>query len=238
MIKQLRSSGGLWVSSSGTNVLIDPGPGSIVRCARARPKLDPMRLDGIILTHCHLDHAGDVNVMIEAMTEGGFKKRGIVLTPPEGLGEGAVIFKYLRGFPERIEVLAPRKKYRVGNFAFETSMPHIHPITTFGLKFRIKDKVVSLLTDTKYFSRLKYFYKSDILIISVVFAEPRAGIDHLSLKDAQLLIKEIKPGKAILTHFGMTMLKVRPHLAAEELSRNTGIPVEAAYDGMTLDFNN
>jgi len=31
MIKQLRSSGGIWVSYKGTNVIIDPGPGSITR---------------------------------------------------------------------------------------------------------------------------------------------------------------------------------------------------------------
>ncbi|MDD5771107.1 MAG: hypothetical protein PHO81_02585, partial [Candidatus Omnitrophica bacterium] len=44
MIKQLRASGGLWVSSGQANVLIDPGPGSIVRCAASRPKLDPGKL--------------------------------------------------------------------------------------------------------------------------------------------------------------------------------------------------
>ncbi|MCX5703449.1 MAG: hypothetical protein NT066_03040, partial [Candidatus Omnitrophica bacterium] len=43
MINQLRASGGIWVSCKGTNVLIDPGPGSIVRCAASRPKLDPSK---------------------------------------------------------------------------------------------------------------------------------------------------------------------------------------------------
>ncbi|MCX5697633.1 MAG: MBL fold metallo-hydrolase [Candidatus Omnitrophica bacterium] len=236
MIKQLRSSGGLWLSSSGTNVLIDPGPGSIVRCAKSRPRLDPSRLDAIILTHCHLDHAGDINVMIEAMTEGGFKKKGVVFAPPEALTDGSVIFRYLRDFPAKIVTLSPRKKYKVGDFSFETSMPHIHPITTFGLKFRIKDTSVALLTDTRYFPELKNFYKADILIIAVVFAEPRPGIDHLSLPEAANLIKEIKPRKAILTHFGMTMLKAGPQKSSEELSRKLGIVVQAAYDGMKIEF--
>jgi len=53
MIKQLRASGGLWVSCGTSNILIDPGPGSIVRCASSRPKLDPGKLDAIILTHRH-----------------------------------------------------------------------------------------------------------------------------------------------------------------------------------------
>jgi phosphoribosyl 1,2-cyclic phosphodiesterase len=74
------------------------------------------------------------------------------------------------------------------------------------------------------------------LIVSVVFFEPRPGIDHLSLSDAEQLISQIKPKKAILTHFGMTMLKAKPHIQAEELSRKLGIEVLAAYDGMTIDF--
>ena len=67
MIKQLRASGGIWITSEGVNVLIDPGPGSIVRCAASRPILDPEKLDGIILTHRHLDYVNDINVMIESI---------------------------------------------------------------------------------------------------------------------------------------------------------------------------
>src|SRR3989338_8557046 len=91
MIKQLRASGGVWISYQGSNVLIDPGPGSLVRCSTSKPKLDPGKLDGIILTHRHLDHSNDINVMIEAMTEGGFKKRGTVFLPADAMGEEPVI---------------------------------------------------------------------------------------------------------------------------------------------------
>ncbi len=236
MIRQLRASGGLWVSTKGTNVLIDPGPVSIVRCSTSKPKLDPSQLDATILTHRHLDHSGDINVMIEAMTEGGFKKRGTVFCPQDAIGDDTVVLKYIMGFPQKFEILKPSSNYQAGNFKFGTSMRHIHPVETYGLKFSINNTTVSLLSDTRYFPELKDFYQSDILIIAVVFFEPRPGIDHLNLADAETLIAEIKPKKAILTHFGMTMLKSKPHIQAEALSKRLGIEVQAAYDGMTLDF--
>ena len=75
VIKQLRKSGGIWISLDDTNLLIDPGPGSLVRCLSSKPKLNPTKLDGIILTHRHIDHSNDINIMIEAMTNGGHKKK-------------------------------------------------------------------------------------------------------------------------------------------------------------------
>ena len=236
MIKQLRASAGIWISCKGTNVLIDPGPGSIVRCSTSKPKLDPSKLDAIILTHRHLDHSGDINVMIEAMTEGGFKKKGVVFCPFDAINQDTVILKYVMNFPEKIEILEANKNYRVGGFSFKTSMKHIHPVETYGIKFALNETSVSLLSDTRYFKELSDFYKTDVLIIAVVFFEPRPGIDHLCLSEAEQLINQIKPKKAILTHFGMTMLKAKPHIQAENLSKKFGIEVQAACDGMTLDF--
>lgn len=236
MIKQLRASGGVWISAKGKNILLDPGPGSLVRCASSRPRLDPTKLDAIILTHRHLDHCGDLNVMIEAMTEGGFKKKGIVFCPRDAIEGDSVILKHLKSFPERIEILQAENKYRIGDFQFQTSLRHIHPVETYGIKFKIKDKSISFLTDTKYLKGLSEFYKTDILVISVVFFLPRPEIDHLSFSDVENLIKDIRPEKVILTHFGMTMLKVKPHIQAEQLQHKLGIEVVAAYDGMTLNF--
>jgi len=236
MIKQLRASGGIWISYKGTNVLVDPGPGSIVRCSISKPKLDPSKLDAIILSHRHLDHCGDINVMIEAMTEGGFKKRGVVFCPHDAVAKDAVILKHVMRFPQEIEILEADKNYKVGNFEFRTSMKHIHPVQTYGIKFNLNKVSVSLLTDTKYFEGLQDFYKTDILVIFVVFFEPHPAIDHLCLAEAEQIINRIKPKKAILTHFGMTMLKAKPHLQAEELSKKLGVEVQAASDGMTLNF--
>lgn len=236
MIRQLRSSGGLWIQAGDTRVLIDPGPGSLVRCAASKPKLDPTTLNALILTHRHLDHSGDINVMIEAMTEGGFKKRGVVFAPEDALGENYVIFKYVRDYAGKIETLKPQTTYTAGDFSFETSPLLRHPCQTYGLKFRMKDTRVSLLADTEYFDGLAEMFACDILIVNVVFFEPRPGIQHLSFQDVKKLIARMEPKKTILTHFGMTMLKAHPHEVARQLSWETGLDVEAARDGMKVEF--
>jgi len=236
MIKQLRASGGLWVRSKDVNVLIDPGPGSLVRCASSRPKLDPTKLNAIILTHRHLDHANDINVMIEAMTEGGFKKRGVVFLPHDAIDEDPVILKHAQSYAGRIETLEPQHQYAVGDFVFETSIALKHPCQTYGLKFNINGTRVAILSDTEYFADIKEHFKTDILIVNVVFFEPMPGIQHLSFADVKIIVKDIKPRKVILTHFGRTMLKARPHELARMLSWETGIDVVAATDGMTEVF--
>lgn len=237
MIRQLRASGGIWVHSGGRNVLIDPGPGSLVRCASSRPKLNPAKLDGIILTHRHLDHSGDINVMIEAMTEGGFQKRGAVFCPADAISGDPVILEYLRGAPERIETLAPLSSYSASGFNFATSMRHRHPAETYGLKFSAGGRNVAFLSDTGYFKGLEVFYSGvDLLIIAVVLAEPRPGIEHFSLADVETILRQCRPGRAILTHFGMSMLKKDPRRCADELSERCGMTVLAAQDGMTLRF--
>ncbi|MFH1621993.1 MAG: MBL fold metallo-hydrolase [Candidatus Omnitrophota bacterium] len=234
MIKQLRASGGIWVRAEGVNILIDPGPGSIVRCASSKPKLDPSTLDAIILTHRHLDHSNDINVMIEAMTEGGFKKRGILFLPQDAIDQDSLVLKHALAFVGSIEFLKENTNYKVGSFDFMTGPRNIHPVETYGFKFEIKNKEISLIGDTAFYPEILNFYKGDIVIINTVFYEPRPTVQHLSFKEAREILLNLRPKTTILTHFGMTMLKAKPHLLVEDLKKELGLDVIAAYDGMTL----
>ncbi|MCK4347391.1 MAG: MBL fold metallo-hydrolase [Thermoplasmatales archaeon] len=235
--KQLRKSGGLWLTLDDANVLIDPGPGSLVRCLSSRPKLNPRDLDGIILTHRHIDHSNDINIMIEAMTNGGFKKKGVVFAPTDALEDDPVILKYVRDHVENIEILKEKGIYNIGNISFSTPIKHIHGVETYGLNIHGKDCLISLVTDTKYFDGLESYYTGDILILNVVLLEGKEHIMHLSLKDAEKIITVNKPKLSILTHFGMTMIKAKPWEIAEQLSDKLGVKVIAASDGMEIDID-
>jgi phosphoribosyl 1,2-cyclic phosphodiesterase len=235
--KQLRKSGGLWITLDDTNVLIDPGPGSLINCLSSRPKLNPKDLDGIILTHRHIDHSNDINIMIEAMTNGGFNKKGVVFATYDSLEDDSVILDYVRDQIENIEILKEKGTYNIGKITFSTPVKHIHGVETYGLKIRGKDSSISIITDTKYFEGLERYYQSDIIILNVVLTEGKEHIMHLSLIDAERIINANKPKLSILTHFGMKMLRIKPWEIAEYLSNKLGVKVIAASDGMEIDID-
>jgi len=237
VMKQLRASGGIWLTLDDTNVMIDPGPGSLVRCISSKPKLNPMDLDGIILTHRHIDHSNDINIMIEAMTNGGFKKKGIVFAPRDALQEDPVILKYARDQVEHIEILKEKGKYQVGNISFETPIRMKHGVETYGINFRGKTSSISLITDTDFFTGLTPHFTGDILIVNVVMLEDKSTIEHLCLQEAEQIIETNKPRLAILTHFGMGMVKAKPWEIAEQLSKKLSVQVIAARDGMVVDID-
>lgn len=233
--KQIRHSGGIWVNIEGTNVLIDPGPGALVRCISSKPRLDPLTLSGVILTHRHIDHSNDVNIIAEAMSEGGTKRKGIIFVPSDGILEDRIIFKYIENYVEKIEVLKENREYKVGNIKFSTSLKHIHPVETYGLNFSLNNLKISFISDTKFFPELVKIYNSDIIVINVVLKE-RRDVDHLCLEDVKELVSKIKPKLAIITHFGMNILKEKPYLIARNMEEETGIKIIAASDGMSIDL--
>jgi len=238
VMKQLRSSGGVWLSAGQTNLYVDPGPGALVRCLNSKPKLEPSRLDGILLTHKHLDHSGDVNVMIEAMTEGGFRKRGVLFAPEDAIEGDPVVLKYVRGYVERVEILKEHAEYHLGEISFSTGPKHHHRVETYGLNMKTSLHTISWITDTRFFPELLTLYGGDILIIHVVRLNPIGDdpIDHLSIEDVKTILKKRRPRLTVLTHFGMTMIKAKPWIVAAELEKELGMRVIAASDGMKLDL--
>jgi len=238
VMKQLRASGGVWLSIGKTNLYIDPGPGALVRCLNSKPKLEPSTLDGILLTHKHLDHSGDINVMIEAMTDGGFKKRGVLFAPRDALEEDPVVLKYVKDYVKKVEILEENSEYEIGEIKFSTARRHQHRVETYGINFKTSPLTISLIADTKFFPELPDLYRGEILIVHVVRLEPvkDVPIEHLSIEDVKAIVRKAKPKLIILTHFGMTIIKAKPWVVAAELEKELGLKVIAASDGMKIDL--
>ncbi|MFP3897807.1 MAG: MBL fold metallo-hydrolase [Dehalococcoidia bacterium] len=232
--RQLLASGGAWLDLGGTQILLDPGPGCLVHSARR--KLDPTKLEAIVLSHRHLDHSGDINIMVEAMTGGGARKRGMVLAPADAFAGEPVVFSYLQAYLRGVQVLVEGGSYAINDICIKTPVRHKHPVETYGFIVRTPRHTFSWITDTRYFEGLAGHYEGDLLIINVVRLRPGAPIDHLSLPEAKAIIEEVKPKTAILTHLGMTMWRAKPWELAAKLTEEIGVSVIAARDGLKFDL--
>jgi ribonuclease BN (tRNA processing enzyme) len=233
--KQFRASGGLLLKRDRDYLLIDPGPGSLVYLAKY--KISPDKISFLLVSHKHLDHSADINVLVDAITEGGFKKRGRVFLPEEVLQEG-LLLSYLRNALREVIILSEKETYQVGSWVFHTTKRLLHSAENYGFIFELdQGKRLGLITDTAYFEGLAEEFKEiSHLIVNVVRYQPKEGVLHLSISDVKLLLKKIRPELTILTHFGMTMLKANPFKVARELSAELNLQVISAYDGMRVNL--
>ncbi len=234
VLNQMRKSGGFWLKLDDVNILHDPGPGSLVMAHQMG--LKPRDLDAIILSHRHLDHSNDVNVMIEAMTGGGFGPRGRLIVPWDCLFPDPVILQYVRPFVE-INEIKKGLEIILKDIIMKFPIENRHPVETYGLIYTIKSGRLGYIPDTEYFPELVQAYAGvDYLIINVVRMKTDKRIRHLNMDEAAEIINMIRPKKAILTHFGLQVLRSHPERQAKIISEKTGVEVIAAQDGMTINF--
>ena len=237
--KQLRASGGIWLELGATRIHVDPGPGALVRALSHQPPLDPPRLDAVVLSHKHLDHSCDVNVMIEAMTHGGWKRRGLLLAPLDAFDEEGVVLPYVRRFVERIEHLTEfGGPYVVNDVEIHGSVRHHHGVETLGLHLLHAGTRISYLPCTRPFDGLAEHYaqaQPDVLIMNVLRYRDQLDVDHLTFDDARKILSVVRPRVAIMTHFGTQMLDRKPWLLARQLEQELGLRVYAAHDDWEFD---
>ena len=239
--RQFRASGGMWLRFGQTQIHVDPGPGALVRALSHVPPCNPRELAAIALSHKHLDHAGDATAMIEAMTSGGFRKRGALLAPADAIEEESTILSYAQRFVERVQVLEPRGgPYAIDDVELWTSIAHVHAVQTYGMHFRYRDLRVSYLPCGRYFDGLAEDYAAhepDVLIVNVLRFQDSMSVDHLTWEDARRVVEAVNPRVAIFQHFGTKLLEADPGKLAQQLEDDLGIRAIAAYDELRVDLD-
>jgi len=233
--KQLRASAGTLLKINNSYLLLDPGPGTLVYLAKRKIPLN--KIEVIVVSHQHLDHSADLNIIVDAITEGGFKKRGVVYLTESSLKD-PILLPYLQSYIKKLEILKPYTLYEESPFKFKTTGLLKHTAENYGFIFELPNgKNLGFITDTAYFEGLEKEFKSaHILVINVVRFTPMEGVLHLSISDVKKILKSLKPEMAILTHFGMTMLRNNPFKIAQTLSKELNLKILSAYDGMKVNL--
>lgn len=230
-----RKSGGIYLQLEDTKMVIDPGINTFSKL-QEQYSYD---IDGIILSHIHIDHANDINICIEWMTNGGKEKRGTLIAPKEAMeGENRVIYGYLLAFPQVVEQIKTHKEYTIKNVTIIPSIEHRHGVENYGFKIITKKATIGIVTDTRYFPELMESYiGSELLIINVPYDKGiKPTSKHLDIEAVEEFIKNVKPKQVVLTHFGTDIIQSNPDKIAERLSDTYGISVIAAKDDMILEI--
>jgi len=240
-ITQKRRTAGMRIIGEGSNLHLDPGPGALVYSINEG--LNPQKLNAVFVSHCHPDHYTDAEILIEAMTQGTTRKRGVLVAARSILhgnekGFDAVISKYHQQMPERLVEAVPNTKLEVGNVnVLVTKARHTDPDTV-GFRFgTLEFGDFAYTSDTEYFEGISKYYEGvRLLILCVMRPSGKPWKGHMTTNDAIKIIEEASPEHVVLTHFGMQMIFKGPAKEAKLIQEETGIPTIAAKDGMRIRF--
>jgi len=240
MITQRRRTGGIRILSDKSNIHLDPGPGALVYSLEKR--LDPQRISAILVSHSHPDHTNDAEVLIEAMSQGTTKKRGLLAAAHSVLFGNDVceqsISNYHQKMPETLVDARAGTEFDIEDLKVHvTGAKHSDPDTV-GFRFRTRDYGdFAYTSDSECFDGVGEFYEGvRLLLLCVLRPSGKPWKGHMTTDDALKIVEAARPEMAVMTHFGMEMI-FRARAEAEIIEKRTGIPTKPAVDGMGVAFS-
>jgi phosphoribosyl 1,2-cyclic phosphodiesterase len=237
MYSQVRGTGGFFLDLAGQVIHIDPGPGALVRARERRINLK--RLSAVIVSHYHQDHVSDAAVMIEAMTNAATERGGAFLSNDAVINGNKehppLLDRFHMGLLRRIEIMKPGDRISLGKVRVTATPTEHREESGLGFLFEGEGLRIGYTGDGEYFPGMeKHFQRCDYLIINTMRPRTDAWPGHMNAGMARELVSRARPGKAILTHFGMKMLKGVAEREAAWIERETGVKTMAARDGLTV----
>lgn len=237
-ITQRRRTAGIRILYEKANIHLDPGPGALIYSLKGG--LNPQKINGLLISHCHPDHYNDAEVLIEAMTTGMTKKRGILAAAHSVLYGSdhcePSISKYHQQMPEQLVDAKPGTEFNIQNLRVSaTQAKHTDPD---AVGFKIGTPTlghIAYTSDSEYFTGIGTPYSgARILILCVLRPSGSPWKGHMTTNDAIKIVEEAKPEMTVLTHFGMQMILKDPDKEAQSIRQQTGIPTIAAKDEMHI----
>lgn len=236
--KQYRATAGIIIQSGEHQFHLDPGPGAIVKAVDYG--VNSRETTAVFVTHSHLTHCNDVNLLIEGMTHSGLDKRGLLVcnkTLFEGeSGYSPYITEFHKRCVERSIIIHADQKLGIDNIEIHAlpakhSDPH-----ALGFKFFTPNFILTYTGDTGFDKKIVETYKnSDILILNILNPSDVEDPNNLNVDDAVRIINRVSPRLAVITHFGIKALKADPIMMARHIQRETEVQTIAAKDGLAIN---
>jgi len=236
-ITQKRRTGGIRFLSKDHNMHLDPGPGALIYSLEKG--LNPQKIKAVLVSHSHPDHYTNAEILIEAMTRGMLKRRGIVAAPHSVLfgnnETGPAISRYHQQMPEKVIAVKPGVVFHVNDTRIAATEAKHTDLDAVGFRFETPVGDIGYTSDTEYFEGIGKAYEGvRLLILCVMRPSGNPWKGHLTPEDAVKIVEEVKPELAVATHFGMKMIFSGPKRETKLIEKKTGVPTLTAFDGMRL----
>lgn len=221
------------LESSGFHLLIDCGSGALLSLEDV---LDPLKLNGLILTHYHHDHTADVGVL-QYYWQLHSKRYDEAVLPIYGHQLDSQNFKGL-DWPNSTKGIAydPNASLDVGPFSITFLKMH-HPVPAFGLRITEKssEKVLVFTADTNYFPEIAPFaHDADLLMTDTNFYAGKTGTKwHMTSTESGRVAKDAGVKKLLLTHLPADGDQHQLLLEAQE-SAGDGVSIQLARKHLTI----
>lgn len=235
--KQFRASGGIILQLEGLQFHLDPGPGVLQNAKEVGINLH--YTSAIIVSNNSVNHCNDLNIAIDAMTHGGIETRGLVLGSKAVLQTTDNSTPFLTKHHQTLveKVVPMEKNHKIGIELVEINALPVnhHNSHNLAFKFFCPKFTLGYTGDTSYNQELtESLTGSDILILNVPYPGETGKNNNLDTASAIKIISQVRPKIAIITHFGLEMLKADPIQEAREIQRITGVQTVAAKDGLLI----
>jgi len=240
-ITQKRRTAGIRIISENLNMHLDPGPGALIYSLEAG--LDPQKIIALLISHSHPDHYTDGEVLIEAMTRGMTKKRGLLAASHSVLVGNEVcgpsISKYHQQMPEKVIEAKPSLTFTIGALKIITTEARHTDPDTVGFRFETPDVGdFAYTSDTEFFEGAGKPYEGvRLLLLCIMRPSERPWKGHMTTNDAIKIVEEAGPEMAVITHLGMQMIFRGPAHEAKMIEQKTGVHTVAAVDGMHINID-
>ncbi len=235
--RQLRSSGGIILQVEDLQFHIDPGPGTLNKAREYG--INIQHTTAVLVSHNHIGHCNDLNAVVDAMTHGGIERRGVIIASKSVLQQQEGSYPSLTQHHQRLveRIIPVEKRHKVGIELVEIhilSAEHTDP-TAVGFKFFCPTSTISYTGDTIATPHLlEELAGTDVLIMNVPYPRNKGIGLNLDTDAAIKMVSHVRPTVAIITHFGLDMLKADPLTEAREIQRVTGVQTIAARDGLLV----
>lgn len=233
-----------WLSVDGQGLLLDPGPGALVRLVRQPGAPDDVdQVSRVFLSHLHLDHTADLAPLLFAAHSVLARETSpLQLVGPRGTAAFLdrlrdVYGNWLEPRCRQLQVheVAPGESVPLPGGgraeAFLTSHEEHHfAADCLGWSFQDADgRRLFYSGDTGPSPALERAARGcDLLLIECSTPDDLAVTTHLSPAGVAAVARNSRPGRVVLTHMYPLVATKRPDRAVAEA---TGLPCHAAQDG-------